>query len=145
MKMIRILLFILIIPIILNANVWETGVPLLMIDSYGSRTIALGDTGTGLSGDINLMPINPAGLNTIRSFDISLSYFNHPMETGIYNIYLGKPLPESLYNGFASAGLTFLNIDEFTEFDLLGNETGNQISAGEFMFSLGYANKIFNN
>ena len=125
---------------ILSAEVWETGVPSLMMDSYGAREMALGDTFVGIADDINTITVNPAGLNTLNSIEGSVMYMMYPLEMSFMHLAGGYPLPESALNGYAAISLTMFSVAEFEEYDLIGNKTGKNLSASDFLVNIGYAN-----
>ncbi len=125
---------------VLSAEVWEAGVPSLMMDSFGARQMALGDTFTGLADDINTISVNPAGLNTLNSAEVSLMYMSYPLDMSFFYAAGGSPLPGSL--GYAAASLTLFSVGAFDEIDLVGNETGNSLSASDFLVNVGYANNL---
>ena len=123
-----------------NAEIWEVGVPSLMMDSYGARLMALGDTFTGIADDINTISVNPAGLNTLDSTEVSLMYLSYPLDMSFMYGAGGTPLPGSL--GYIAASLTLFSVSDFDEIDLVGNKTGTSLSAGDLLINVGYANNL---
>ncbi len=125
---------------VLTAEVWEAGAPSLMMDSYGAREMALGDTFVGIADDINTITVNPAGLNTLSSLEGSVMYMMYPLEMSFMHVAGGYPLPDSAFNGYAGASLTMFSVAEFEEYDLIGNKTGKKLSASDFLVNIGYGN-----
>jgi hypothetical protein len=126
----------------LSAEVWDAAIPSLMMDSYGARQMALGDTFTGLADDINTISVNPAGLNTLYSTELSLMYLSYPLDMSFIHAAGGSPLGEL---GYIAASLTLFSVADFEEIDLVGNKTGNSLSAGDLLVNAGYARTLLKN
>ena len=142
MKKLSILIASLLFISFAQAEVWETGVPSLMMDSYGAREMALGDTFTGIADDIDAITVNPAGLNQLNSIEAAFTYIRYPMEADFMHAAGGYPMPKSLLGGYVAADITLFSLAEFGEYDLVGNKTGENLSAGDFLFNIGYANNF---
>ncbi len=122
----------------LNGEVWEVGGPALMMDSYGAREIALGDTFTGIANDINTITVNPAGLATLDSLEGNVMFMSYPMGMSFFHLAGGMPLAP----GYVATSLTFFSLSEFEELDMFGNLTGEKLSAGDTLINAGYALKL---
>jgi len=124
----------------LNANNEESGVPSLMVDSYGARAMALADTFVGIGNDINTIFVNPAGLDTLNNTEISIMYLHYPLNINFGSLSFGCSLPEKVYNGFVGSSIIFFYLPEFEMYDSLGNKTDKKLSANDFVLTVGYAN-----
>ncbi|MBU1076061.1 MAG: PorV/PorQ family protein [Spirochaetes bacterium] len=118
----------------------ESGIASLMLDSYGGRPMALGDAYTGIADDINSITVNPAGLNTLRSTEVSLLFLKYPLDILFANVAAGTGLSESVLGGYIAGGLTVFYLPEFERYDALGNQMNEKLSASDFVITLGYAN-----
>lgn len=145
MKKIRLLQYIIIFMFLnlqLCAETGESGVAVLMLDSYGAREMALGDTFVGIADNINTISVNPAGLNTLHSTEISLMYLKYPLDITFSHLAFGTKLSKNIYSGYLAASCSLFYLPGFDEYDSAGNKSDNALSASDIVFTIGYANNI---
>lgn len=118
-----------------------SGIPILMLDSYGARQVALGDTFTGIADDINSISVNPAGLSSLQAFEISSMYMKYLEDLSFGYLALGMPLPSNA--GYVGASLSLFSVPDFDGYDLAGNKSADSSSSGDMGFSVAYANNPF--
>lgn len=124
----------------IEAESGESGIPVLMMDSYGARAMALGDTYVGIADDVNSISANVAGLNTLKSIEGSIMYLSYPLDMSFSYLSFGMPLPDSMKNGAIGLSLLLFSMDEFEQYDIAGNKEDKSLSAGDFSIGFGYAN-----
>lgn len=102
-----------------KANALTSGADFLKIPR-SARAIGLGDSYTAIIGDVTAIEYNPAAMNTIENFGVSMMYQKW-LDTS-YAMYLS--------GAFKYYGLTFgsslfvLDYGGFTQYDDLGNAIG---------------------
>lgn len=121
-----------------QADTGESGVPVLMMDSYGARAIALGDTFTGIADDINTISVNPAGLGSLNSFEASSMYMKYTEDMMFGYLAVGTPLPSDM--GYVAGSVCLFSTPDFDHYDASGNINKGALSASDFGLSIGYAN-----
>lgn len=124
----------------LFAGLGESGVPALLMDSYGARAISLGDAYSGLADDINAISVNPAGLNTLDSFQAGLMYMPYPLDMNFGSAVIGTRLPAGLYGGYLAFSMDLFILPDFDQYDESGSSVEGKLSAGDTVFNLAYAN-----
>ncbi len=122
----------------LKANTGESGLALLMLDSYGARNIAMNDTFTGIANDINTISVNPAGLGTLHSMEVSSMYMRYFGDMTFGYLAFGMPLPSNA--GYAGASVALFSLPDFDQNDGVGNKLNTPLSASDFGVSIAYAN-----
>ncbi|MBU1078239.1 MAG: PorV/PorQ family protein [Spirochaetes bacterium] len=120
----------------IQAGDGEAGIPLLLMDSFGARTMALGETFTGIADDINTLSVNPAGLNTLDSIEASSSYMTYHVDSFYGFIAGGMPLPGDA--GYIALGAATFSTKDFDWFDSTGTKQDASLSAGDIGIILGY-------
>lgn len=120
------------------ADTAGSGIPLLMLDSYGARAVALADAFTGTADDVNALAVNPAGLNTLASFEVSSMYMKYLEDLSFGYLAFGMPLSPNA--GSIGAGVYIFSMPDADHYDSAGNISSTPLSAGDFGVSLGYAN-----
>lgn len=117
----------------------ESGIPVLLLDSYGARSLALGDTFTGIANDINTISVNPAGLGTLDSIEATSMFLKHPLDMNYAYVAGGMPIPGK--GGVIGASVSIFSIADFDQYDSVGNKTEGALSMSDMGVSVGYANK----
>ena len=120
----------------------ESGIGTLMLDSYGAREIGLGDTFTGIADDINTMSVNAGGLNTLKRMQGSIMYMRYPAELSFTYLSFGMPIPKEYMAGYGGISAAFFSIGDEQEYDENGNATGNSLTGGDMVITLGYGNNV---
>ncbi len=123
----------------LYSKIGESGIPSLMLDSYGARPMALADTFTGIANDINTISVNPAGLKSLTSLQCSVMYMKYPFDISFGNIAVGTPLSRVKDKGVIGGSITSFYLPGFEHYNRTGNKTDKELSANDFIFTLGYA------
>ncbi|MDD5066745.1 MAG: PorV/PorQ family protein, partial [bacterium] len=116
----------------------ESGIPLLMLDSYGERTLGLGDTFAGIADDINAISVNPAGLSSLTSFEATTMYMRYSFDMMFGYLAAGGPLADGL--GSIGGSLALFRSGDFDSYDSEGNKESSPLSASDFGITVGYAN-----
>ncbi len=125
----------------LNAEISSSGVPALMIDYVGAKSVILSGVYNGIGGDLESIYINPAGLNSIKKRELKFNYLNYPLGINFGAISYGENLPDNFGNGFLAASILFFYLPDFNMYDINGNITEKELSASDLVLILSYANK----
>ncbi|MBN1898641.1 MAG: PorV/PorQ family protein [Spirochaetes bacterium] len=139
-------IILLVLAVIFYREKGTASVAVLMPDSFSARSGALNDAVVGLADDLDAISVNPAGLNTLTYKGLSFTYINYFSEIHLGQFVMGTSLPGSVYGGYLAMGFKFFSLPAFEQTDSQGNAIGNQIDAGDYVLTLGYANnplKIF--
>lgn len=121
-----------------NADTGESGIPILMLDSYGARTLGLGDTFVGIANDINTISVNPAGLSSLTSFEATTMYMRYSFDMMFGYLAAGSPLGGNL--GSIGGSLALFSSGDFDSYDSVGNKESTALFASDFGITVGYAN-----
>ncbi len=123
-------------------NYGMTSFPVMMMESYGARILALADTGVALTGDLGALTANPAGIAGIERIGFSTMKLDWMFDTSFYNFAAVYPVGERGKSGVL--GFTGVLFDN-GGFAAIVDETATGGSAGsDFLFGFTYANNIFN-
>jgi len=125
----------LIISFLITNFVYSQTYEFLRMD-YSPRAAAVAGSFVANYDDPNVIFYNPAGLNLIDDSKISFSYFNHLVDINSASLAMNY---EFKGIGKFGIGIQYINYGTFKGKDELNNDLGN-FSAGEFAFTLGYAN-----
>ena len=122
----------------LAASTGSSGVQALMLDSYGSRPIALADAFTGVADDVNAISVNPAGLSTLSSVEAQVMYLSDFADQSESYLFGGVAWP------FAKAFCAAVSVESyglasFDGVDKTGLPTGTSLSAGDLVFTGAFA------
>ncbi len=117
----------------------QSGVPSLMLDSYGARGMAMGDAFTGIADDVDTILVNPAGLNNLNSVEASVSYLQYPLDMDFAHVSLAVPLPGGKKTGSVGAAITLFSMSPFDQLDYTGNKEEGELSARDLVLCIGYA------
>jgi hypothetical protein len=112
----------------------------LRLDS-SPRAAALAGSFVANHDDPNVMFYNPAGIKNLQKRPVSFSFLKHLLDINYASLSFSSEIQN--YGRFA-AGVQYINYGDFTEADDFGNKTGS-FGAGDFAFTLGYANRLDNN
>jgi len=140
----KIIILVLVLMVLLAANSFagdfgESSFPVLMIENFGARQLALADSGVSISGDLNSITANPAGAVGIERPAFSAMRLNWMFDTSFYSIAGALPLGERL-GVVAISGIIF-TMEEFEGF--VDGVSAGALSSGDFLFGASYANNIF--
>ena len=105
----------------------------------GSRPLGMGEAFTAVTGDINAIYYNPAGLATMRYPILSVMHQELILDSRFENISAAIPL----YDGFLGLSHSLFWVPSFDKIDIDGNETGkvqfyNSNAAAAYGISLGF-------
>jgi hypothetical protein len=107
----------------------------------GARQAALGGASTGVSGDVNGMVWNPAGIGFIEKSQVSMTYAAYFIDIQYGVIGYARPLGSRHTAGVAIQYLSYGTLRETTVDDQTGNGTGS-FSAGDFALTLSYSRRF---
>ena len=102
-------------------------------NDVSARSSAMGGAFVAVTGDINSLFNNPAGLAGIDGNIASFTYFNHLLDFKGGTFVYGKPVNEK-YSG--AVGFNFIDYGDFEGRDESGNFTGN-FSANNIVLNIG--------
>jgi len=122
-----------------NGEIGDNGIPVLLINGYGARINGLGDTFVGIGNDVNTMSVNPAGLSIIESKEVSVVYMKYPEDFNFSYSGFGYRLRDDY--GVVGINVALFKMGEFIEYNSIGEETGNNLQAGDFQIGISYATK----
>ncbi len=117
----------------------ESSFPVLMIENFGARQLALADSGVSIIGDLNSITANPAGAVGIDRPAFSAMRLNWMFDTSYYSIAGALPLGERS-GVLALSGIIF-TMEEFEGF--VDGVSAGALTSGDFLFGVSYANNIF--
>ena len=117
----------------------ESGVPLLMMDSFGGRAMAMNDVFCGIADDINTISVNPAGLGALPTPQVSAMYMIFPQGMSFGHLAAGLPAGSA---GYAALSVGYYSLAEFAELDRLGAETGEQLSASDIAVTAAFGRRL---
>ncbi len=86
----------------------------------GSRPLGMGEAFTAMTGDINSIYYNPAGLGTVRYPTLSIMHQELILDSRFENISAAIPV----YDGFLGISNSLFWVPSFERIDIEGNETG---------------------
>jgi hypothetical protein len=102
---------------------------------YSARFSGLGETYTAISGDVNSLFYNPAGLAPIMGRTASATYIDHLLDFN--SGFIGLVFPYKTYGNLA-IGAMYVNYGDFQESDIVGNVTGT-FTASDFVMGASFA------
>ncbi|MBZ0183297.1 MAG: type IX secretion system protein PorQ [Melioribacteraceae bacterium] len=105
------------------------------------RAAALAGSFVANNGDANVMFYNPAGIKTLENRPVSFSFLKHLEDINSASLVYSQ---EILDWGRFAAGVQYISFGNFIEADQVGNKLG-EFGAGDFAFTLGYANELDKN
>ena len=119
-------------------SVGTSGADFLEI-GVGSRPLAMGEAFTAITGDINAIYYNPAGLGSMRYPILSVMHQELILDSRFENISAAIPL----YDGFLGLSHSLFWVPPFEKIDIDGNETGtvqfyNSSAAAAYGISIGF-------
>jgi hypothetical protein len=118
----------------------QTTYEFLQLD-YSPRAAALAGSFVSNNDDPNVIFYNPAGTASLKDHPISFSFVKHLLD--INSVSLSYSHNFENFGRFSTA-VQYINYGSFTEADEFGNRLG-EFSAGDFAFSLAYANNLDEN
>ncbi len=103
-----------------------------------ARQVAMGETGTALTDDINLMRYNVGGLGNLRHIMLAANFHNWIDDTRQGAVGLAVP------NRYGTIGLdmTYFNEGEIVEVDEFFRKTGGVAGSHDILISLGYGSLV---
>jgi len=107
----------------------------------GARPSAMAGAFISISGDINSIYFNPAGLAEIKGRVANATYLNHILDFQSGFIAYAMPMKNL---GNLAVSLNYMNYGELIERDIQGNELGT-FSAGSFYITSALSRKLNNN
>ncbi|MDZ7260868.1 MAG: PorV/PorQ family protein [candidate division KSB1 bacterium] len=106
----------------------------------GARPSAMGGAFVAVSGDLNSIYYNPAGIADIKSPTGSFTYLKHLLD--FHSGFMGGILPQ--WWGNLGLGIHYMNFGSFTKTTSTEPEgTGETFGAYSFSISLAYGSKFF--
>ena len=118
-----------------------TSFPVMMLENYGARNIALAGSGVAITDDLNSITVNPAGISGIKRFAFSSMKLDWMFGTSFYMINGVCPLGRKGKSGTLGIATVLFNISDFSTV-IDGSSTGSSES-GDYCIGLTYANNIF--
>jgi hypothetical protein len=117
-----------------NSQAGTSAFSFLKID-VGARAVGMGGAFTGLADDEAALYYNPAGIATLESDRVMLTYHNYveDLQSG-FLAYVHRVSPKRSLAGFVS----YLNYGDFVGTDMSGNETGT-FGGGDLLLGCTYA------
>lgn len=131
-----ILLFVLFTTSAFSQNTFE----FLRLD-MSARAGALGGSFVSNHDDPDVIFYNPAGLKLLQDSPASFSFVKHLLDINLASLSYSTEVEKI---GRIGGAVQYINYGSFTEADEFGIKTG-EFSAGEFAFTLGYANELDDN
>jgi len=128
------------LPIIAGESSGEAGYHFLRTHS-GARPSAMAGAFISITGDIQSIYFNPAGLAEMKGRVASATYLNHILDFQSGLIAYGMPLKNL---GNMAVSLNYMNYGELNETDSQGNELGT-FSAGSFYLTSALSRKLNDN
>jgi hypothetical protein len=103
-----------------NSSAGTTGFELFRTDGF-ARSSALGGSQVSVSGGLNSLFSNPAGLADIRRRTGSISYFKHVLDMNSGNLAIAQPIQRI---GTFALGITYFDYGKFDKADENGQQLG---------------------
>lgn len=110
----------------------------LNLDAISAKQLAMGEVSVGITGDLNSIAVNPAGLNMLNAPQLSFMYYLAFENNGYFSVSIGSPLPKK----YGSLGVSFIDFrtEPFKGFDEWGNNFSEDLGMSDYVFIIGYAN-----
>lgn len=130
----------LLISVQLYAGAGTTG-GVILKESQGARSLAMGDAFTGVASGAETIFWNPAGLGTMKAPEVSAMYFKEIANMGLMSLQYAQPLA-----GYGTAGLA---LESFSAGDMevnyLDGSSKTVNAQQDFILNLAYGKNITNN
>ena len=140
LKIVLIIVCSLFISVLAYAGAGTTG-GVILKESLGARSLAMGDAFTGVASGPETIFWNPAGLATMEKPEVSAMYFKEIADMGLMSIQYAQPLA-----GYGTAGIA---IESFSAGDMDLNYldgTSKTVNAQQdFVLNLAYGQKLVEN
>jgi hypothetical protein len=132
---------ILLLTISLSESYSATTYDLLRIDP-NVRNSALGSFPIALSkDDLGSLASNVAGMASLSSEQVNISYTNYPLDLASGNVVYGKPVR----NGFGALSATYFTYGTFDKIPEVDGPANGEFSANDIMITAGYARPFKHN
>ena len=144
MKKIFLLVFVLIVVQsgLMAGDYGMTSFPVLMIENYGARMLAIAGSGVALGSDLNAVSVNPAGIAGMDRIAFSTMKLAWMFDTALYTMNAVYPLGEKGKSGVLGLSTVLFDINDFDSV-IDGVSTGS-CAAGDILVGVTYANNLFN-
>lgn len=117
--------------------------PVLMMSEYGTRSMAMADTGVAFTGSADSVFANPAGIAGLTRMSFFVSEIGWIYGTSYYSASFAAPLARSGNRaGWLSVNGALFNAGDFST--IVDGETLGSVGSGDFKAGVDYANNIFN-
>jgi hypothetical protein len=107
----------------------------------GARPSALAGSFTSVTGDVNSIFYNPAGLATLNNSQATVGFFKYLLDINSGNAAYSQKYKDLGYFGI---GIRYINYGTFDKYDEFSNKIGT-FSSNDIAISLGYANRYDEN
>lgn len=129
------------ITLILLSNNLFSG-PLLLLDSFSSKSMGLGDSTVSCNGDIEFFTVNPAAIGKISVYSVSAFYLLWFADMHFFSFNTGFPVHiREKHVGTFGVNFSFFSMKPFANYSRYGQRL-QDLKSNDYLFTTGYGHSF---